>query len=61
VLAGLELAHERWPLGTYCVWYPLTDRAGPVRFHRELERSGLHKLLSPEGFGGTSVEWLVPE
>jgi 23S rRNA (adenine2030-N6)-methyltransferase len=105
VLTGLELAHERWPLGTYCVWYPLTDRAGPVRFHRELERSGLrkvldvhlsvlptdaqvgmagaglvilnppwmlddrlkellpqlHKLLSPEGLGGTSVEWLVPE
>jgi 23S rRNA (adenine2030-N6)-methyltransferase len=105
VLAGLELAHERWPLGTYCIWYPLTDRAGPLRFHRELERSGirkvldvqlnvlpadaqvgmagaalmivnppwtlderlkellpqLHKLLAPEGLGGTSVEWLVPE
>jgi 23S rRNA (adenine2030-N6)-methyltransferase len=105
VLAGLELAHERWPTGTYCIWYPLTDRAGPVRFHRELERSGvrkvldvqlnvlptdaqvglagagmvvvnppwmldhrlkellpqLHRLLSPEGLGGTSVEWLVPE
>jgi 23S rRNA (adenine2030-N6)-methyltransferase len=105
VLAGLELAHERWPTGTYCVWYPLTDRAGPVRFHRGLERSGirkvlgvqlnvlptdaqvgmagaglvivnppwmlderlkellpqLHKVLSPEGLGGTSVDWIVPE
>lgn len=105
VLAGLELAHERWPTGTYCIWYPLTDRAGPLRFHRELERSGirkvldvrlsvlpadaqvgmagaglvivnppwmldeqlqallpgLHKLLSAEGLGGSSVEWLVPE
>lgn len=105
VLAGLELAHERWPLGTYCIWYPLTDRAGPLRFQRDLERSGirkvldvqlsvlpidaqvgmagaglaiinppwmlderlkellpqLHALLSPEGSGGTSVEWLVPE
>jgi 23S rRNA (adenine2030-N6)-methyltransferase len=105
VLAGLELAHERWPTGTYCIWYPLTDRAGPVRFQKDLERSGirkilevklsvlpidaqvglsgaglvvvnppwtlderlrellpqLHKLLSPEGSGGTSVEWLVPE
>jgi 23S rRNA (adenine2030-N6)-methyltransferase len=39
VLAGLELAHERWPTGTYCIWYPLTDRAGPTRFHRGLERS----------------------
>jgi 23S rRNA (adenine2030-N6)-methyltransferase len=105
VLTGLELAHERWPTGTYCVWYPLTDRAGPLRFHRDLERSGirkvldvrlnvlppdaqvgmagaglvivnppwlldqrlrelmpqLHGLLSPDGLGGTSVEWLVPE
>jgi len=105
VLAGLELVHERWPTGTCCVWYPLTDRAGPVRFRSELERSGirkvldvrlnvlpadaqvgmagaglmlvnppwmlderlaellpqLHRLLSPEGVGGTSVEWLVPE
>jgi 23S rRNA (adenine2030-N6)-methyltransferase len=105
VLAGLEVAHERWPTGMYCVWYPLTDRAGPVRFQRNLERSGirrildvtlrvlpddaqvgmsgaglvivnppwqlderlqellpqLHKLLSPEGLGGSTVEWIVPE
>ena len=105
VLAGLELAHERWPTGTFCIWYPLTDRAGPVRFHRGLERSGIHKvldvslrvlppdakvgmsgagltivnppwqlddrlrellpelhqLLSPDGQGGSSVAWLVPE
>jgi 23S rRNA (adenine2030-N6)-methyltransferase len=105
VLAGLESAYERWPTGTYCVWYPRTDRAGPARFHRELERSGLrkvldlwldvlphdarvgmsgaglvvvnppwlleerlrellpslHGLLSPEGLGGTGVEWIVPE
>jgi 23S rRNA (adenine2030-N6)-methyltransferase len=105
VLAGLELAHERWPTGMFCIWYPLTDRAGPTRFHRGLERSGirkvldvslrilppdarvgmsgagltivnppwqlddnlrelmpqLHRLLSPEGLGGFSVEWLVAE
>ena len=105
VLAGLETAHERWPTGIYCVWYPLTDRAGPLRFRHNLERSGirrvldvtlsvlpadaqvgmsgaglviinppwllderlrellpqLHRLLSPDGLGGTSVEWLVPE
>jgi len=105
VLAGLEIAHERWPTGTYCVWYPLTARAGPLRFRHNLERSGirrvldvtlsvlpadaqvgmsgaglviinppwllderlqellpqLHRLLSPDGLGGTSVEWMVPE
>ncbi len=45
VLASLELAHERWPTGMFCIWYPLTDRAGPTRFHRGLERSGIRKIL----------------
>jgi 23S rRNA (adenine2030-N6)-methyltransferase len=45
VLGGVQLAHQRWPTGTLCVWYPLTSRAGPLRFHRELERSGLRKVL----------------
>ena len=105
VLEGLELAHERWPTGTFCVWYPVTGRAGPTRFRREFERSGirrvlgitlgvrpqdaqvgmgtsglvvvnppwqidarlgdllpeLHRRLAPDGQGGTSVEWWVPE
>ena len=46
VLVGLETAHARWPTGTYMVWYPLTQRAGPLRFQRELERSGIHKVLN---------------
>ena len=45
VLAGIELAHERWPTGTLCVWYHLTERAGPARFHRDLERSGIRRVL----------------
>ena len=45
VLAGLEVGHERWPTGTYCVWYPLTDRAGPLRFRHNLERSGIRRVL----------------
>lgn len=46
VLSALELGHERWPTGTYCVWYPLTERAAPVRFRRELERGSLRKVLA---------------
>lgn len=105
VLEGLEVAHDRWPTGTFCVWYPVTGRAGPTRFRRELERSGirrvlgitlgvrphdaqvgmgtsglvivnppwqidarlgdllpeLHRRLAPDGQGGTSIEWWVPE
>jgi 23S rRNA (adenine2030-N6)-methyltransferase len=45
VLGGLEVAHQRWPTGTFMVWYPLTQRAGPLRFHRDLERSDMRKIL----------------
>lgn len=45
VLASLDLGRERWPTGTYCVWYPLTDRAGPLRFRRDLGHSDLRKVL----------------
>ncbi len=105
VLAAVETGHERWPTGTFCIWYPLTERAAPLRFRRNLERSGirkvldctlsvmpadtpvamhgsglvvvnppwllderlaellpdLHRLLAPDGAGGTSVEWWVGE
>jgi 23S rRNA (adenine2030-N6)-methyltransferase len=105
ILAALELAYERWPTGMYCIWYPLTERAAPLRFRRSLERSGirrvldatlsvlpedaavgmrgagvvivnppwmlderlaellpdLHRLLVPEGTGGTTVEWWAGE
>jgi 23S rRNA (adenine2030-N6)-methyltransferase len=105
VLAALRMIHERWPTGICCLWYPLTDRAGPLRFRGELERSSIRKLLdvtlrirpadaqvgmsgaglvmvnppwqldtrlatllpeldrllSPEGLGGWTVDWLVPE
>jgi 23S rRNA (adenine2030-N6)-methyltransferase len=105
ILAALETGYERWPTGTYCIWYPLTERAAPARFRRNLERSGirkvldvtlsvmpddstvamrgsglvlvnppwllderlaellpdLHRLLVPDGAGGTSVEWWIGE
>ncbi|HEX6571348.1 MAG TPA: 23S rRNA (adenine(2030)-N(6))-methyltransferase RlmJ [Steroidobacteraceae bacterium] len=105
VLAALETGYERWATGTYCVWYPLTERAAPLRFRRNLERSGirkvldctltvlpadtpvglrgsglvivnppwlldarlaellpdLHRLLVPDGSGGTLVEWWAEE
>jgi 23S rRNA (adenine2030-N6)-methyltransferase len=105
ILAAVETGHERWPTGTFCIWYPLTERAAPLRFRRNLERSGirkvldctlsvmpadtpvamhgsglvvvnppwllderlaellpdLHRLLAPDGAGGTSVEWWVGE
>ena len=105
ILSALETGYERWPTGTYCIWYPLTERAAPLRFRRNLEGSGirkvldvtlsvmpddaavglrgsglvivnppwmlderlaellpdLHRLLVPDGAGGTSVEWWIGE
>ncbi len=29
----------------YCIWYPLTERAAPLRFRRNLERAGIRKVL----------------
>jgi 23S rRNA (adenine2030-N6)-methyltransferase len=45
VVAALELGYERWPAGMYCVWYPLSDRASPLRFRRHIERTGLRMVL----------------
>lgn len=45
ILEALELAHARWPTGIYCIWHPVTDRAGPARFRRALEESGIRKIL----------------
>ena len=76
VLAALETGYERWPTGTYCVWYPLTERAAPLRFRRNLERSGLRKVFgctlsimpedSPVGLRGSGLvivnpPWLLDE
>jgi 23S rRNA (adenine2030-N6)-methyltransferase len=46
VLAALETGLDRWPVGTFCVWFPLTERAGPLRFQHALERSGIRKVLA---------------
>jgi 23S rRNA (adenine2030-N6)-methyltransferase len=105
VLAALEIGHSRWPTGMFCIWYPLTERAAPLRFRHNLARAGLpkvlgctlsvmpddtpvgmrgsglvivnppwllderlaellpdlHRLLVPEGTGGSSVEWWAGE
>ena len=48
VLAALMHGHERWPTGMYCVWYPQTERAGSLRFHRELRESGIRRILDAQ-------------
>jgi len=70
VLAALETAYERWPTGIYCIWYPLTDRAGPVRFKRDLARTTIRRILdvqlrilpsdAPLGLGGAGLVIVNP-
>jgi len=76
ILSALEKGYERWPTGTFCIWYPLTERAAPLRFRRHLEGSGIRKVLdvtlsvmpddSPVGMRGSGLvivnpPWLLDE
>ena len=76
ILAALETGYARWPTGTFCIWYPLTERAGPLRFRRSIESSGIRKVLdvtlsvmpddSPVGMRGSGLvivnpPWLLDE
>jgi 23S rRNA (adenine2030-N6)-methyltransferase len=45
VVGALATGHERWPTGTYCVWYPQSERAGSLKFHRDLRDSGIRRIL----------------
>ena len=42
---GLVRAHRRWPGGVYALWYPIKDRAAVAQFRRDLESSGIPKIL----------------
>jgi 23S rRNA (adenine2030-N6)-methyltransferase len=48
VMAGLMQGHQRWSTGIYCVWYPQSERAGSLRFHRELKESGIRRILDAQ-------------
>jgi 23S rRNA (adenine2030-N6)-methyltransferase len=45
---GLEAAHRKWPGGSYLLWYPIKERAGPDTLARRLRRSGIGKILRAE-------------
>ena len=44
----LKSCYGRWPGGTYALWYPLKDEMARTRFLREVERSGLRRILYAE-------------
>lgn len=50
LVAGLRLAHRRWPTGIYALWYPVKDIAAIDRFRKNLVRTGIRRLLRAELF-----------
>ena len=45
VVELLAKAYDKWPTGTYAVWYPIKDRAPIDRFERKLVKTGIRKQL----------------
>ena len=45
---GLLTAHERWPGGIYALWYPIKDRKSVAGFLKNLQASGIPKILNTE-------------
>ncbi|HEU0117953.1 MAG TPA: 23S rRNA (adenine(2030)-N(6))-methyltransferase RlmJ, partial [Alphaproteobacteria bacterium] len=41
-------AYQRWPQGTYVIWYPIKERPALWRFHEVLAATGIPKQLCAE-------------
>jgi 23S rRNA (adenine2030-N6)-methyltransferase len=48
IVNALKEAHARWPTGMYAVWYPIMEPAPMRDFARDIERSGIRKVLRLE-------------
>ena len=48
MVKGLKGAHRRWATGIYALWYPVKRRHEVARFHRQLQDSGIPKILVAE-------------
>jgi 23S rRNA (adenine2030-N6)-methyltransferase len=45
---ALQVAHAKWPTGTYIFWYPIKDLRRTDLFMRQLEATGIDKILRLE-------------
>jgi 23S rRNA (adenine2030-N6)-methyltransferase len=48
IARALKDAHQRWATGTFAVWYPLMAPAAMRSFDRDVERTGIGKVLRLE-------------
>ncbi|OGT22110.1 MAG: hypothetical protein A2V90_04230 [Gammaproteobacteria bacterium RBG_16_57_12] len=45
VVDSIQIAHRRWPNGSYAIWYPLIAGRSRQPFGTRLEHSGIRKIL----------------
>lgn len=48
LVAGLQIAHRRWPTGIYAFWYPVKDLVAIDKFRADLARTGIKRLIRAE-------------
>lgn len=48
IVTALAEAHARWATGMYAVWYPLMEPGDMRNFARNLEKTGIRKILQLE-------------
>ncbi|MGB9428404.1 MAG: 23S rRNA (adenine(2030)-N(6))-methyltransferase RlmJ [Gammaproteobacteria bacterium] len=48
MLDTLRVAHARWSMGTYALWYPMKDVPAVMRFERGLLQSDIRRILLAE-------------
>lgn len=48
IVTALAEAHARWATGIYAVWYPLMEPGDMRNFARNLEKTGIRKILQLE-------------
>jgi 23S rRNA (adenine2030-N6)-methyltransferase len=44
----LKLALQRWHTGVYAIWYPIKNDSAVKQFYRDLQHSGIRKILCCE-------------
>lgn len=48
IIAALKIAQQRFPTGTYAVWYPIKEPAAVKKFYRELKAIAFKNILAAE-------------
>lgn len=48
ILLGLKHAHQRWPTGTYAIWFPIKLRQDAEAYYRQVAQQPFEKVLVTE-------------